>query len=96
MYGVVFRIKEVPDYYTELSKKSADELLRYSSASGMFKYDDVYWGIHVRANDFQYINSFKESKINYPEHRFAEKDMVELYPLPLHLARALEEYLFDV
>lgn len=120
--------QEVPDYYTELSKKSADELLRYSSASGMFKYDDVYWGIHVRANDFQYINSFKESKINYPEHRFAEKDMVELYPLqlqagddaidwvfytnalrhisiqysqstvlplPLHLARALEEYLFD-
>lgn len=42
--------QEVPDYYTELSKKSADELLRYSSASGMFKYDDVYWGIHVRAN----------------------------------------------
>lgn len=120
--------QEVPDYYTELSKKSADDLLQYSSVSGMFKYDDVYWGIHVRANDFQYINSFKESKINYPEHRFAEKDMVELYPLqvqpgddvvdwvfytnalrhisiqysqstilplPLHLAKALEEYLFD-
>lgn len=120
--------QEVPDYYTELSKKSADDLLQYSSVSGMFKYDDVYWGIHVRANDFQYINSFKESKINYPEHRFAEKDMVELYPLqvqpgddvvdwvfytnalrhisiqysqstvlplPLHLAKTLEEYLFD-
>ncbi len=120
--------QEVPDYYTGLSEKSTDELLQYSSTSGMFKYDDVYWGIHVRANDFQYINSFKESKINYPEHRFAEKDMVELYPLqvqpgddavdwvfhtnalrhisiqysqstvlplPLHLAKALEEYRFD-
>lgn len=120
--------QEVPDYYTELSRKSADDLLQYSSVSGIFKYEDIYWGIHVRANDFQYINSFKKSKINYPEHRFAEKDMVELYPLqvqsgddvvdwvfytnalrhisiqysqstvlplPLHLAKALEEYLFD-
>ena len=77
----------------------------------------------------RYTQSLKESKINYPTHPFAEKDMIELYPLqlqpeddaaswifytnalrdlpiqynqstvlplPLHLAKGLEEYLFKV
>lgn len=120
--------QEVPDYYTDLSAKSTDAKLQRSSASGIFKYDDVYWGINIRPNDYQYINSLKESRISHPNQRFAEKDMIELYPLqlqsgdnpdnwifftnalrhvpiqynqstvlplPLHLARALEEYLFD-
>lgn len=74
-------------------------------------------------------HSLKESKIDYPKEFFAEKDMIELYPLqlqpgddaaswifytnalrdlpiqynqstvlplPLHLAKGLEEYLFKV
>ena len=121
--------QEVPDYFTNLSEKSTDEHLQLSSVSGIFKYDDVYWGIHARPNDSQYTRSFKESRIDHPKQRFAEKDMIELYPLqlqpgdnaddwifytnalrhipiqysqstvlplPLHLAKALEEYLFDV
>lgn len=120
--------QEVPDYFTDLSEKSMDDHLQFSSASGIFKYDNVYWGIHAKPNDSQYTNSFKASRIDYPKQRFAEKDMVELYPLqlqsgdnavnwifyvnalrhipiqysqstvlplPLHLAKALEEYLFD-
>ena len=120
--------QEVPDYFTDLSEKSTDEHLQFSSISGIFKYDGVYWGIHARPNDLQYTSSFKTSKIDYPKQRFAEKDMIELYPLqlqpgdsasdwifytnalrhipiqysqstvlplPLHLAKALEEYLFD-
>ena len=120
--------QEVPDYFTDLSEKSTDEHLQLSAISGVFKYDDVYWGIHARPNDSQYTNSFKASRIDYPKQRFAEKDMIELYPLqlqpgdnaanwifytnalrhipiqysqstvlplPLHLAKALEEYLFD-
>lgn len=121
--------QEVPDYFTELSAKATDENLQRSSASGIFKYEDVYWGIHLRPNDDRYTRSFRESKINCPGHPFAEKDMIELYPLqlqpgddaagwifytnalralpiqynqstvlplPLHLAKGLEEYLFKV
>lgn len=120
--------QEVPDYFTDLSKKSTNDHLQFSSVSGIFKYDDVYWGIHARPNDSQYTSSFKASRIDHPKQRFAEKDMIELYPLqlqpgddaanwvfytnalrhipiqysqstvlplPLHLAKALEEYLFD-
>lgn len=120
--------QEVPDYFTELSAKASGENLQRSSASGIFKYEDVYWGIHAKPNDTRYTRSFKESKINYPKHQFAEKDMIELYPLqlqpgddatnwifytnalrdlpiqynqstvlplPLHLAKGLEEYLFE-
>lgn len=120
--------QEVPDYFTNFSDKSTDEQLQLSSVSGIFKYDNVYWGIHARPNDPQYTSSFKMSKIDHPKQRFAEKDMIELYPLqlqlgdnaadwifyinalrhipiqysqstvlplPLHLAKALEEYLLD-
>lgn len=120
--------QEVPDYFTDLSEKSTDDHLQLSYVSGIFKYDDVFWGIHARPNDSQYTSSFKASRINRPKQRFAEKDMIELYPLqlqpgdnaagwvfytnalrhipiqynqstvlplPLHLAKALEEYLFD-
>ena len=120
--------QEVPDYFTDLSEKSTDDHLQLSSVSGIFKYDDVYWGIHAKPNDSQYTSSFKASRIDHPKQRFAEKDMIELYPLqlqpgddaanwvfytnalrhipiqysqstvlplPLHLAKALEEYLFD-
>lgn len=127
----VIRIRsnqEVPDYYTELSSKNTESSMNRTSASGLFQFEDVYWGIHGRNNDGQYIDSVKLSRIDYPEKRFAEKDMIEFYPLqlqsgddaatwvsyadalrdipiqfsqstnlplPLHLAKALEEYLFD-
>lgn len=120
---------EVPDYFTDLSEKSTDDNLLHSSASGIFKYGDVYWGIHERLNDPQYTRSFRQSKIDHPKQRFAEKDMIELYPLqlqpgddaaswvfytnalrripiqynqstvlplPLHLGKVLEEYLFNI
>ena len=120
--------QEVPDYYTDISGKSTEERLQFAASSGIFQYGDVYWGIHAKPNDSQYTLSFKESRIYHPKQRFAEKDMIELYPLqlqpgdkaenwvfytnalrhipiqysrslvlplPLHLAKGLEEYLFD-
>ena len=120
--------QEVPDYITELSVKASDENLQRSSASGIFKHEDVYLGILPKLNDDRYTKSFKESKIDHPRQHFAENDMIELYPLqlqpgddaagwifytnalralpiqykrstvlplPLHLAKCLEEYLFD-
>lgn len=94
----------------------------------VFQYGDVFWGVHPKPGNQDYNRSFKESRIDFPTHRFAENDMIELYPLqlqpgdsaapwifytnalrhipiqydrstilplPLHLAKALEEYLFD-
>lgn len=120
--------QEIPDYFTDLSRKATDEHLQYASASGIFKYENVFWGVHTRPYDFQYLRSFTESRIDHPTQRYAEKDMIELYPiqlqsgddasswvfyanalrhipiqynqstvlpLPLHLAKGLEEYLFD-
>ena len=121
--------QEVPDYYTMLSVKSTEKRLQYASVSGVFQYNRVFWGILGHPNDSQYTSSFSKSRVDYPKQRFAEKDMIELYPmqlqpndnpedwifytnilrhvpiqynqstvlpLPLHLAKSLEEYLFDV
>ncbi len=120
--------QEVPDYYTMLNNKSTADRLQYTSASGVFQYGNVFWGIHERSGDKQYIKSFKMSRVDAPKQCFAEKDMIEFYPmqlqsgdkpdewvfytnalrhvpiqynqstvlpLPLHLAKSLEEYLFD-
>ena len=125
----IVQYQEVPDYYTEYSEKTSQDSIQHASTSGVFRFGDAYWGIHARPNDYQYLNSFKESRIDHPSHRYAEKDMIELYPLqlqpgdeadqwvlytnalrkipiqynqstvlplPLHLARALEEYCFNV
>ena len=119
--------EEVPDYFTNLRVDSSEEKPRYMSASGVFRYDDNFYGIAARPQDPDYLNSFRYSKIDHPGQRFAEKDMIEFYPLqlqpndnvnrwilhtnalrhipiqynqstilplPLHLAKGLEEYLF--
>lgn len=86
--------QEVPDYYTDLSKKSTEERLQLTSSSGIFQYGDVYWGIHVKPNDPQYTSSFKASRIDYPKQRFAEKDMIELYPLQLQPGDTAENWVF--
>ncbi len=121
--------QEVPDYYTELSGGSLDKCIQYAAASGIFKYNGVFWGIPAKPNDSRYTDSYKKSRTTYPTLDFAEKDMIELYPLqlqpgddasrwifytnalrhvsiqykqptvlplPLHLAKALEEYLFNI
>ena len=86
--------QEVPDYYTDLSKKSTEERLQLTSSSGIFQYGDVYWGIHAKPNDPQYTSSFKASRIDYPKQRFAEKDMIELYPLQLQPGDTAENWVF--
>ncbi len=79
----VFRVRnnaEVPDYYTS---EREDE--NYSSASGIFKYGKVFWAISQKPNDPKYNRSLKESRFNYPFADYAEKDMIEIYPLQLQL-----------
>ena len=77
----IFRVRnnaEVPDYYT-----SAREDENYSSASGIFKYGKVFWAISQKPNDPKYNRSLKYSRFNYPFADYAEKDMIEIYPLQL-------------
>lgn len=86
--------QEVPDYYTVLSAKSSDEHLQYASAAGIFRYGSVFWGILPKPNDRQYNDSLKKSKSSDPKQRFAEKDMIELYPLQLQLGDHVDEWIF--
>lgn len=86
--------QEVPDYYTDLSKKSTEERLQLTSSSGIFQYRDVYWGIHAKPNDPQYTSSFKTSRIDHPTKRFAEKNMIELYPLQLQPGDNANDWVF--
>lgn len=117
---------EIPDYYTS-RRDDADD--KYSSATGVFQYGKVFWAISAKPNDPRYNQSLLDSRINHPLDDYAEKDMIEIYPLqlqhgddpwmwakfvselcklsiqydqstilplPLHLAKNLEEYLFEV
>ena len=86
--------QEVPDYYTDLSKKSTEERLQLTSSSGIFQYGDIYWGIHPKPKDPQYTKSFMASRIDHPKLRFAEKDMIELYPLQLQPGDKAENWVF--
>ena len=117
--------QEVPDYYTSESSESSEEEPVFVGSSGIFKYQDVYYSVLEHPFDAQYYQSYKLSRMDFPLYRFAEKDMVELFPLqmqqgddpdqwiaytnalrylsvqynqatilplPLHLAKGLEEY----
>lgn len=119
---------EVPDYFTSMRVDEEDSD-RFSSATGVFKYEKTFWSIAPKPNDPRFNRSFLESRLEHPTHDYAEKDMIELYPLqlqsgdnpwewvrfvnalrklpiqynqmtvmplPLHLAKNLAEYLFDI
>jgi hypothetical protein len=69
---------EVPDYYTDLSKKDG-----YSASSGVFRYGQDYWSVAGRPNDKAYKRSYKNTKYDMPTQNFAERDMIEIYPIQL-------------
>ena len=86
--------QEVPDYFTDISVKSTDQHMQYSSVFGAFRYGEVSWGVHPRPNDPQYRKSYKVSKIDNSAQRFAEKDMIEVYPLQLQSGDDAAEWVF--
>ena len=69
---------EVPDYFTEKSKTEG-----YSASSGVFKYESDYWSVAGRPNDKAYKSSYKETTYSKPRQKFAERDMIEIYPIQL-------------
>lgn len=74
----VRRNGEVPDYYTDLSKKEG-----YSASSGVFKYGQDYWAVAGRPNNQAYKRSYKNTKYDMPTQNFSERDMIEIYPIQL-------------
>lgn len=69
---------EVPDYFTDLSEEG-----RYAATSGVFKYESDYWSVAGRPNDKAYRYSYKETTYSKPYQKFAECDMIEIYPIQL-------------
>lgn len=73
---------EIPDYYTDWEETETGKR-KHQSASGIYRYGRIFWGLAARPNDKNYINSFKLSKIAYPFNEFDERNLVEFYPLQL-------------
>ena len=73
---------EVPDYYTCKSVESKKEDA-YASCSGVFKYNETYWSIAAKPNNPVYNASLWDSRIDHPRNDYAEKDMIEIYPIQL-------------
>lgn len=69
---------EVPDYYTDFSKKGG-----HASTSGLFRYGSVYWSVAGRPDDKSYKCSYKDTTYRNPTQKFAERDMIEFYPVQL-------------
>lgn len=72
------RTQEIPDYYTPQKDEE-----NYRSASGMFEYEKVFWGIEPRPNNKDYTLSFKNSRFDNPSKSYDECRPVEYYPIQL-------------
>lgn len=119
---------ETPDYYTPLSVRASDTQKQRASVNGLFGYGKVFYSLAERIQDKKYTNSLRRSRVESPRLSFAEKTLIELFPmqlqpgddpvewvsfaaalrrlsiqydqqtnlpLPLHLAKALSEYLYE-
>lgn len=73
---------EVPDYFTT-QRTTVKDMEKYSSATGVFQYGKTFWSIAPKPNDPRFNRSFIESRVAHPTHDYAEKDMIEIYPLQL-------------
>ncbi len=71
------RAQEIPDYYTRREGEN------YVSASGVFQYEKVFWGIEPRPNNKDYTLSFKRSRFDDPCVTYDECRPVEYYPIQL-------------
>lgn len=83
---------EIPDYYTdwEITENGKQ---KHQSASGIYRYGNVFWGLASRPNDLNYINSFKFSKVDHPFKEFDERNLVEFYPIQLQEGDDVTEWI---
>lgn len=78
---------EVPDYYTEFNDKG-----NCISASGVYRYKNVFWGLESRPNNTEYKSSYKKSKFERSSRNFDECGLVEYYPIQLQTNDDAEQW----
>lgn len=83
--------REVPDCFTEYG--SAEKC---RSASGLFRYEKVYWGLDIRKNNKEYRQSQEYSRTESPEMNFDEHNLLELYPVMLKTSDNPEDWVRKV
>lgn len=80
--------EEVPEYYTD-KKADKDE---HKSATGIFKYEDIFYDLAKRKNDKTYRSSCKNSRFNNPKKNFNEHQLMEIFPMHLQNDDNVEEW----
>ncbi len=83
--------REVPDCFTEY-----DSAGNCRSASGIFRYEKVYWGLDGRDHNKEFWLSQKNSRVESPETNFDEHNLLELYPVMLNNGDDPEEWVRKV
>lgn len=78
---------EVPDYYPGLNAKG-----KLASASGIYKYRQVFWGLESRPFNKEYTGSYRSSRLDHPKQNFDECGLVEFYPLQLQAGDQPEQW----
>lgn len=78
---------EVPDYFTPQNDKG-----KCISASGIYRYEDVFWGLESRPNNKEYWNSYQNSRFQSPAQNYDECSLVEFYPLQLQIEDHAEDW----
>lgn len=75
---------EIPDYYTEAKIDSKGNTV-HKSASGIYQYQNIFWGLAAKPKDPCYTRSFLHSKVNCPFEEYDERNLVEFFPLQLQI-----------
>ena len=78
---------EVPDYFTP---KNDDG--KCISASGIYRHEDVFWGLESRPNNKEYRSSYHNSRFLSASLNYDECSLVEYYPLQLQMEDNAEDW----
>ena len=78
---------EVPDYFTPQNDEG-----NCISASGIYRYEDVFWGLESRPNNKEYRGSYQKSRFLSSSQNFDECSLVEYYPLQLQREDNAEDW----
>ncbi|MDO4538148.1 MAG: DUF3962 domain-containing protein [Coriobacteriales bacterium] len=73
--------KEVPDYYTEKKGEAKNGVPIYYNRQGIFLDQGYVLGLAGRTSNTEYSSSYKQSKFDHPNKRYAEKTLNEYYLL---------------
>lgn len=78
---------EVPDYYTGQNDKG-----NCVTASGVFRYKDVFWGLESRPFNKEYSMSYICSRLTDSSRSFDECSLIEYYPVQLQEGDDAEQW----